>query len=70
MYCTRHNRLRCVDFYCRQEYRDRGYGDNTGDLSIDPTTGDLNVGIGGGLTIDLDNGDLGVEIAPGIALDF
>ncbi len=75
MYCSRHGRLNCVDFYCRQEARNRrdssGYpDDNTGSLSVDPTTGDLNVGIGGGLTVDLEDGDLGAQIAPGIALDF
>lgn len=70
MYCSTHGRINCRDFYCQQAARKAAAADNAGDLSIDPRTGDLNIGIGGGLTVDLEDGDIGVEAAPGIALDF
>jgi hypothetical protein len=41
--------------------------DNAGDIGID-SSGDVEIGIGGGLTVDSD-GDVGINIGGGVTID-
>jgi hypothetical protein len=80
-HCTYHSAYRDDCSSCRRAHRNGGYGgmtigtaaavtsDNLGRVDIDPISGDLEIGIGGGLTMDVETGEVGFEVAPGLAIN-